>query len=51
MLEKCDGDLASLVSLEGLRVNGSLPYEEVSVEILDRQVKKLGTIEFASVKV
>ncbi|WMV49635.1 hypothetical protein MTR67_043020 [Solanum verrucosum] len=41
MLEKRDGDLTSLMSLEGLRVVESLSYEEVSVDILDRQIKKL----------
>ncbi|WMV58190.1 hypothetical protein MTR67_051575 [Solanum verrucosum] len=41
MLKKCDGDPTPLLSLEGLRVNESFPYEEVSIEILDQQIKKL----------
>ncbi|WMV13658.1 hypothetical protein MTR67_007043 [Solanum verrucosum] len=41
----------SSVFLEGLGVDESLSYEEVLVEILDRQVKKLRNKEAASVKV
>ncbi|KAK4733992.1 hypothetical protein R3W88_008253 [Solanum pinnatisectum] len=41
MLKKCVGDPASIVSLEDLEVKENLSYEEVSIEIFDRQVKKL----------
>ncbi|WMV32426.1 hypothetical protein MTR67_025811 [Solanum verrucosum] len=51
MLKKCVGDPTSIVSLEGLGVNENLSYEEVSIEILDREVKKLRNKEVASVKV
>ncbi|KAH0709204.1 hypothetical protein KY284_010631 [Solanum tuberosum] len=51
MLNKCIGDPVSILPLEGLGVNGNLSYEEVPVEILDRQVKKLRNKEVASVKV
>ncbi|KAK4733652.1 hypothetical protein R3W88_007913 [Solanum pinnatisectum] len=51
MLKKCVGDPTSIVSLEGLGVKENISYEEVSVEILDRQVKKLRNKEIAYVKV
>ena len=41
----------SSLHIEGLGVDEKLLYEEVSVEILDRQVKKLRNKEVASVKV
>ncbi|WMV08991.1 hypothetical protein MTR67_002376 [Solanum verrucosum] len=40
LLKKYVGDLTSIVPLEGLGVNENHSYEEVPVEILDRQVKK-----------
>ncbi|KAK4733865.1 hypothetical protein R3W88_008126 [Solanum pinnatisectum] len=51
MLKKCVGDPTSIIPLEGLGVDANLSYEEVSVEILDRQVRKLRNKEVASVKV
>ncbi|WMV46596.1 hypothetical protein MTR67_039981 [Solanum verrucosum] len=51
MLKKCVGDPTSIVPLEGLGVKKNLSYEEVPIEILDRQVKKLRNKEVASVKV
>ncbi|WMV24600.1 hypothetical protein MTR67_017985 [Solanum verrucosum] len=51
MLKKCVGDPTSIVSLEGLGVDENLSYEELSVEILDQQVKRLRNKEIASVKV
>ena len=51
MLKKCIGDPVSILPLEGLGVNENLSYEEVPVEILDRQVKKLRNKKVASVKV
>ena len=41
VLKKCISDPVSILPLEGLGVNENLSYEEVLVEILDRQVKKL----------
>ncbi|WMV18705.1 hypothetical protein MTR67_012090 [Solanum verrucosum] len=51
MLKKCIGDPVSILPLEGLGLNENLSYEEVPVEILDCQVKKLRNKEDASVKV
>ena len=51
MLKKCIGDPVSILSMEGLGVDENLSYEEVTVEILDRQVKKLRNKEVASIKV
>ncbi|KAK4737909.1 hypothetical protein R3W88_001606 [Solanum pinnatisectum] len=51
MLKKCIGDPVSILPLEGLGVNENLSYEEVPIEILDRQVKRLRNKEIASVKV
>ncbi|WMV30009.1 hypothetical protein MTR67_023394 [Solanum verrucosum] len=51
MLKKSIGDPVSIVPLEGLGVDENLFYEEVLVEILDREVKKLRNKEVASVKV
>ncbi|WMV13471.1 hypothetical protein MTR67_006856 [Solanum verrucosum] len=38
LLKKCVGDPASIVPLESVAVKDSLSYEDVPVEILDRQV-------------
>ena len=51
MLKKCIGDLESIISIEGLGVQENLSYEEVPVEILDRQVKNIRNKEVAFVKV
>ncbi|KAK4731655.1 hypothetical protein R3W88_024643 [Solanum pinnatisectum] len=51
ILKKCVGDPTSIVPLEGLGVDESLFYEEVSIDILDRQIKRLRNKEVASVKV
>ncbi|WMV25177.1 hypothetical protein MTR67_018562 [Solanum verrucosum] len=51
MLKKCVGDPTSIVPFEVLGVNENLSYEEVLVEILKRQVKKLRIKEVTSVKV
>ncbi|KAH0697960.1 hypothetical protein KY289_015442 [Solanum tuberosum] len=51
MLKKCIGDPVSIIPLEGLEIDKSLSYEEISIEILDRQVKRLRNKEVASVKV
>ncbi|WMV25690.1 hypothetical protein MTR67_019075, partial [Solanum verrucosum] len=51
LLKKCVGDLASIVPSESVDVKDSLTYEEVLVEILVRQVRRLRNKEVASVKV
>ena len=51
MLKKCLGDPASILPVEGLGVGEDLSYEEIPVEILDRQVKRLRNKEIATVKV
>ena len=51
MLKKCIDDPESMLPIEGLGVKDNLSYEEVSVQILDRQVKKLRNKEVASVMV
>ena len=38
MLKKCIGDPESILPIEGLGVEENLSYEEVLVEILDRQM-------------
>ncbi|WMV58396.1 hypothetical protein MTR67_051781 [Solanum verrucosum] len=48
MLKKCIGDPVYIIPLEGLGVDESLSYEEILVEILDRQVKRLRNKEVAS---
>ena len=51
MLRKFIGDPNAIVTLEGVEVEENLSYEEVPVEILDRQVKRLRNKDVASVKV
>ncbi|TMW90001.1 hypothetical protein EJD97_016311 [Solanum chilense] len=51
ILQKCIGDLESIISIEGVGVQENLYDDEVPVEILDRQVKKLRNKEVAFVKV
>ena len=51
MLKKFIGDLVSILLVEGLEVDVNLSYEEVPVDILDRQVKKLRNKEVASLNV
>ena len=51
MLKKCIGDPESILPIKGLGVKDNLSYEEVPVQILNRQVKKLRNKEVASVKV
>ena len=45
------GDPAFIVSLESVAVKDSLSYEDVPVEILDPQVRRLRNKEVTSVKV
>ena len=51
LLKKCVGDQASIVPLESVAVKDSLFYEDVPVEILDHQVRRLINKEVTSVKV
>ena len=51
LLKKCVGDPASIVPLESVAVKDSLSYEDVPIQILDRQVRRLRNKEVTSVKV
>ncbi|WMV50533.1 hypothetical protein MTR67_043918 [Solanum verrucosum] len=51
MLKKCMGDPSLIIPTEDIGIKDSLSYEEIRVQILDRQVHKLSTKEVASVKV
>ncbi|WMV59403.1 hypothetical protein MTR67_052788, partial [Solanum verrucosum] len=51
MLKKCMGDPSLIVQTENVEIKDNLSYEEIPVQILDRQVRKLRTKELASVKV
>ncbi|WMV45972.1 hypothetical protein MTR67_039357 [Solanum verrucosum] len=51
MLKKCMGDLSLIVPTAYIGITGSLSSEEIPVQILDRQVRKLRTKDITSVKV
>ncbi|WMV42652.1 hypothetical protein MTR67_036037 [Solanum verrucosum] len=51
MLKKCIGDPSLILSTESVKIKDNLSYEEVPVQILDRQVRRLRTKDVASVKV
>ena len=51
MLKKCIADLESIIPIKGVGEKDKLSYEEVSVQIHDRQVKKLRNKEVVCVKV
>ncbi|WMV09408.1 hypothetical protein MTR67_002793 [Solanum verrucosum] len=51
MLKKCMGDHSLIIPTKDIGIKDSLSYEEIPVQILDRQVCKLRTKEVASVKV
>ncbi|KAH0710411.1 hypothetical protein KY284_011838 [Solanum tuberosum] len=51
MLKKCMGDSSLIVPTENIEIKDSLSYEEIPVQILDRQLRKLRTKEVASIKV
>ncbi|WMV25592.1 hypothetical protein MTR67_018977 [Solanum verrucosum] len=51
MLKKCMGDTSLIIPIEDIGIKDSLSYEEIPVQILDRQVRKLRTKEVASFKV
>jgi len=50
MLKKFLGDASLIVPTENIGIKDNLSYEEVPVEILDRQINKLRTKEVASAK-
>ncbi|WMV50038.1 hypothetical protein MTR67_043423 [Solanum verrucosum] len=49
LFKKCVGDQTSIVPLGGLGVKENLSYEQVPIEILDRQVLKLRNKEVSFV--
>ena len=51
ILKKCLANPSLIVPTENVGIKDNLCYEEVPVQILDRQVCKLRTKEVASVKV
>ncbi|WMV36956.1 hypothetical protein MTR67_030341 [Solanum verrucosum] len=51
MLKKCMDDPSLIIPTESTEIKNGLSYEEIPVQILDRQVRKLRTKEVASVKV
>ena len=51
LLKKNVGDPTFIVPLESVAVKDSLSYEDLPVEILDRQVRRLRNKEVTSVKV
>ncbi|WMV42135.1 hypothetical protein MTR67_035520 [Solanum verrucosum] len=51
VLNKCMGDPSLILPTEDIEIKDSLSYEEIPVQIFDRQVCKLRTKEVASVKV
>ncbi|WMV42221.1 hypothetical protein MTR67_035606 [Solanum verrucosum] len=51
MLKKCIGDPSLIIPAEYIDIKDNLSYEEIPIQILDRQVSKLRTKEVASVKV
>lgn len=51
ILKKCVGDPKSLVPLDSVVVKDSISYENVSVVVLDRQVRRLRNNEVVSLKV
>ncbi|WMV36990.1 hypothetical protein MTR67_030375 [Solanum verrucosum] len=51
MLKKCMEDPSLIIPIKDIGIKDLLSYEEISVQILDRQVRKLRTNEVASIKV
>ncbi|WMV09516.1 hypothetical protein MTR67_002901 [Solanum verrucosum] len=51
MLNKCMNEPLLIIPTKNMEIKDSLSYEEIPVQILDRQVRKLRTKEVASVKV
>ncbi|WMV55713.1 hypothetical protein MTR67_049098 [Solanum verrucosum] len=51
MLKECMRDPSLIIPTEDIGINDSLSYEEIHVQIQDRQVRKLRTKEVVSIKV
>lgn len=51
ILKKCTGDPASIMPLENIGAKDSLSYEEVVVEIFDKEVRKWRNKDVTLVKV
>ncbi|WMV38974.1 hypothetical protein MTR67_032359 [Solanum verrucosum] len=51
ILKKCMGDPSLIIPNEDIGIKDNLSYEEITVQILDRQVRRLKTKEVASAKV
>ncbi|WMV59406.1 hypothetical protein MTR67_052791 [Solanum verrucosum] len=51
MLKNCMSDPSLIIPIEDIGIKDILSYEEIPVQILDRQVRKLRTKEVPSVKV
>ncbi|WMV37915.1 hypothetical protein MTR67_031300 [Solanum verrucosum] len=51
MLKKCMGDPSLIIPTEDIGIKDILSYEEIHIQILDRQVRKLRSKEVALVKV
>ena len=51
MLKKCMSDPSLIIPIEDIAINAIPSYEEISIQILDRQVPKLRTKEIESIKV
>ncbi|WMV54338.1 hypothetical protein MTR67_047723 [Solanum verrucosum] len=51
MLKKCMGDPSFIIPTKDIGIKDSLSYEEINVQILNRQVRKLRTKEVVLVKV
>ena len=47
----CLGDSVSILPVEGLGIDENLSYEDIPIEILDVQVKRLRKKEVATMKV
>ncbi|WMV58266.1 hypothetical protein MTR67_051651 [Solanum verrucosum] len=50
VLKKCMADLLFIIPTEDIGIKDNLFYEEIPIQILDRQVRKLRTKELAPVK-
>ncbi|WMV32882.1 hypothetical protein MTR67_026267 [Solanum verrucosum] len=51
MLKKCMRDPSLIIPTENIDIKDNLSYEGIPDGILDHQVRKLRTIEVASIKV
>ena len=51
MLKMCMGDPLLIIQIKNSGIKDSLSYEDIPVQVLDRQVRRLRTKEASSVKV